>query len=237
MPYKRSYKKRRTVRRRRKFTRRRGRRNLMQRQITAGIKMKYTTVFTPRWAVGSDVAEGTISLCGGRGVSAGAYYTISNVNPDAKTTLDMDSYQQACIYGVAIKWFFAEPTSVEASPVQLSLSYSPNELLNPQLDAARMQAMSTFQTMPCNQNRSRNRYYPLSYTKKKLGIDYFTTSDFPGFGLATEDLYGGQLPAATGPSVHFKVYRNSVVETGPACRMQLTYYVRYRGTKGANDLT
>ncbi len=89
----------------------------MQRQVTAGIRMKYTTVFTPRWAVGSDVTSGTVSLCGGRGVSAGQYYTIGSVNPDAKTALDMDSYQQASIYGVAIKWFFAEPTTVEASPV------------------------------------------------------------------------------------------------------------------------
>lgn len=112
--------------------------------------MKYTTVFTPRWAVGNDVASGTVSLCGGKGVSPGTYYSITDCNPDAKTGLDMDSYQQACIYGVAIKWFFAEPTTVDASPVQLSLSYSPNELLNPQLDSARMQAMSTFQTMPCN---------------------------------------------------------------------------------------
>lgn len=151
MPYKRSYRrKRRTVRRRRKTIRRRGRRNLQQRQVLAGIRMKYTTVFTPRWAVGSDVASGTISLCGGKGVSQGTYYSITDVNPDAKTGLDMDSYQQASIYGVAVKWFFAEPTTTEASPVQLSLSYSPNELLNPQLDAPRMQAMSTFQTMPCN---------------------------------------------------------------------------------------
>jgi hypothetical protein len=56
----------------------------------------------------------------------------------------MDAYQQFAIYGVAVKWFFAEPTSVDASPVQLSLAYSPNELLNPKLDSARMQAMSTF---------------------------------------------------------------------------------------------
>lgn len=198
--------------------------------------MKYTTVFTPRWPQGSDVASGTISLCGGKGVSPGTYYSITDCNPDAKTTLDMDSYQQASIYGVAIKWFFAEPTTVEASPVQLSLSYSPNELLNPNLDAPRMQAMSTFQTMPCNQNRSRTRYYPLSYTKKKLGIDYFTATEFPNFA-GVNDLYNDQLAAGTGPSVHFKVYRNSGGVTGPSCRMQITYYVRYRGTKGANDLT
>ena len=80
--------------------------------------------------------------------------------------------------------------------------------------------MSTFQTMPCNQNRSRTRYYPLSYTKRKLGIDYFSTSEFPDFA-GINSLYGDQLPAATGPSLHFKVYRNSGVgaAVGPSCRM------------------
>ena len=82
----------RVVRRRRRTKRRRGRRNLMQRQVLAGIRMKYTTVFTPRWAVNSDVASGTISLCGGKGVSAGQYYSITDTNPDAKCTNDMDAY-------------------------------------------------------------------------------------------------------------------------------------------------
>jgi len=68
-------------------------------------------------------------------------------------------------------------------------------------------------------------------------VDYFSTSSFPDFAADDVDLYGGQLPAATGPSVHFKVYRNATTGFGPSCRMQLTYYVRYRGTKGANDLT
>lgn len=76
----------------------------------------------------------------------------------------------------------------------------------------------------------------MAYTKKKLGIDYFTTSEFVNFA-GVNDLYADQLAAGTGPSVHFKVYRNGVNDAGPACRMQVTYYVRYRGTKGANDLT
>lgn len=100
-----------------------------------------------------------------------------------------------------------------------------------------MQAMSTFQTMPCNQNRSRSRYIPLGYTKKKLGIDYASTTEFASFGLNTVALYGEQLPAQTGPSMHFKVYRNATGTAGASCRMQVTYYIRYRGTKGTNALT
>ena len=183
------------------------------------------------------MASGTISLCGGKGNSPGTYYSAFDINPDGKTAADMQLYQQANIYGVAIKWFFAEPTTTDASPVQISLSYSPNELINPQLPTERMQAQSTYQTMPCNQNRSINRYYALSYTKQKLGIDCFNTGEYNQFGVSNAQLYGGQLEASTGPSVHFKVFRNSVGTAGPSCRMQITYYIRYRGTSGVNPIT
>ncbi len=96
--------------------------------------------------------------------------------------------------------------------------------------------MSSYQTMPCNQNRSVNRYYPLAYTKKKLGIDYAPTDSFSDFANNTTNLYGGQLPAGTGPSVGYKIFRNTAGAAGPACRMQVTYYIRYRGTRGNNSL-
>ncbi len=198
--------------------------------------MKYTTVIVPRWNEASEVAEGTISLCGGKGAASGSYYSFFDVNPDGKTKSDMKSYQQFSIYGVAIKWFFAEPTTLTASPVQLSLVYSPNKLIWPQLPADRLQSLSTFQTMPCNQNHSVNRYYAMGYTKQKIGINYALTDEYNDFNSNSVNLYGGQLEAETGPSVNFKVYRNATGEAGPACRMQLTYYVRYRGTKGQNPI-
>lgn len=115
---KRTFRRKRTIRKRKRAFRRRGsRRNLMQKQVTAGIRMKYTTVFTPKWGTTDEVAQGTISLCGGKGASPGTYYSLTDVNPDSKTSNDMDAYQQFSIYGVAIKWFFAEPTSADASPV------------------------------------------------------------------------------------------------------------------------
>lgn len=79
----------------------------------------------------------------------------------------------------------------------------------------------------------------MHYTKQKLGIDNFDTSEYPSFANDSINLYNGQLEGGTGPSVHFKVYRNvgPGAGQGPSCRMQLTYYVRYRGTKGANPLT
>lgn len=201
--------------------------------------MKYTRVFVPRWIGESDVAQGTISLCAGKGSSPGTYYSIYDTNPDGKTAADMGAYQQFCIYGVAIKWIFPSTTTEVNAAVQFSCAYSPNELLNPSLTSEKMQSLSTYQTMGCSSDKSINRYYALGYTKKKLGIDYAATSEYVAFGASDEATYGGQLPAATGPSVHFKCIRGSIngAYTRDACRMQVTYYVRYRGTKGLGGIT
>lgn len=91
---------------------------------SAGIRMKYTTVFTPNFNDQQNICQGTICLAGGRGPLANppansnlGYTTLYDVNPDSKTRLDMKLYQQFCIYGVSVKFFFAEPTTVEVSPV------------------------------------------------------------------------------------------------------------------------
>lgn len=160
-----------------------------------------------------------MSLCAARGNSPGTYYTFYDVNPDSKTTLDMRKYQQACIYGVALKWVFAEPTTIDASPANLQISYSPQVIMNPKLDDAKMQSMSTYQIMPTNQNRSVNRYFPLGYTKSKLGIDYFPTDEYPEFDGNDVTTYMGQLEGGAGPSIHFKVQRNSAGDAGPSCRL------------------
>lgn len=52
-----------------------------------------------------------------------------------------------------------------------------------------MQSMSSYQTMA--PQRTITRYYPLAYTKKKLGIDYCDTDEFLKFGTSTNSTYGG----------------------------------------------
>jgi hypothetical protein len=77
----------------------------------------------------------------------------------------------------------------------------------------------------------------MGYTKKKLGIDFDTTRNYPNYRLAGgAPLYNGQLPAGQGPSMHFKVFRNAAGVVKTAARVQLTYYVKYRGTKGENPI-
>lgn len=230
--------KRKTYRRRRYF-KRSSKRNLQQKQVRAGIRMKYTRVFVPRWVANEDVVSGTISLCAGKTTSIGNCYSITDTNPDGKCIVDMGAYQQFNIYGVSIKWIFPGSQDVVSTPVQFSCAYSPNQLLNPLITPEKLQSLSTFQTMGTTNDKTINRYYSLGYTKKKLGIDYCNTSEYNNFGANSAALYGGQLPASTGPSLHFKVYRAAVDGnyTRDACRMQLTYYVRYRGTKGVTDIT
>lgn len=50
----------------RRFKKRRGsKRNPMQKLESAGVRKKYTKVFTPRWDAQANDTGGTISLCGG----------------------------------------------------------------------------------------------------------------------------------------------------------------------------
>lgn len=145
----------------------------MQRQSLAGVNMKFTRVFTPEWEQQSDTAQWTVSLLGQRGdPTNGQYYNLNDCNPDDKLAAFARDYQQFSIYGVSCKMIFPEPSSVEASPVQWSMAYSPNYNLKPNLQGDTIQSMSSFQTGPCSQNKSITRYFPLSYTKKKLAIDY-----------------------------------------------------------------
>lgn len=181
----RTFRKRTPFRRRRYFKRRRrgSKRNLMQKAESAGVLKKYTKVLTPNWEEGIDNFGFTISLCGGKKPQAlGDVVTIADINPDDQTRSDMGLYQQFCIYGAKVKCFFAEPTTVDASPVQWSCSYSPNQLIKPDLAFDRMQSMASYQTGPCSQNKSVSRYYALGYTKKKLGIDFDSCTNYVNYG-------------------------------------------------------
>lgn len=64
-----SYRKRTYKRRTKKIYRRKRRsgRNPMQKMASAGIRMKYTTVFTPLFNDQQNICQGTICLAGGRG--------------------------------------------------------------------------------------------------------------------------------------------------------------------------
>lgn len=136
------------------------------------------------------------------------------------------------------------------------MAYSPNLNIRGDISGSILQSLSSYQTGAANPQRNVERYFPLGYTSKKLGIDYANVSELvnpagdwndKGFecitplvaGESALDLYGGQLPAFTGPSLNVRIYRGgnpAQYEETKACRVQLTYYCRFRGLQGRTDL-
>lgn len=90
------------------------------------------------------------------------------------------------------------------------------------MDTDNLQSLSSYQTGATNQNRPVSKYFPMGYTKQKLGIDYTSCDELYGlvngapvvssgkFAQFNQALYGGQLPAATGPSITWRVFRSKV---------------------------
>lgn len=240
----------------------RPKRNFMQTTVSSGITMKFTTVLTPQFQQQEPTCGFSVALLGQRNNNTAnsitPCYNITSCNPDGKLQRFAADFQQFQIYGVSVKLIFANPTEPEETPVQWAMAYSPNLNIRGDIDGEILQSLSSYQTGPCNPGRSVERYFPLSYTSKKLGIDYapvselvspngaFNTIGFESITPSTPtqvnaiDLYGGQLPAFTGPSLNVRVYRSGVgvgnYEQTDGCRCQLTYYVRFRGIQARSDL-
>lgn len=210
-----------------------------QRQATTWIRKKYTKVFVMDCEGGSDVWETTVSLIGGKNSNAVAdTYTLNDVNQDSQLKTDMGLYQFFRISGVAIKMFFPMPTDVASSPVQWACAYSASDVLLPAIAPDRVQTLATYQTGSCSQTKPISRYYNTTNALRRFGIQYCSTSEFIAgdFGTST-DLYGAQLLANTGSSVNLKVYRQTAaISENTIGRLQLTYYVTYKGNKGKSSL-
>lgn len=97
-------------------------------------------------------------------------------------SIDMGQYQFFRITGVAFKLFFPEGTTPESTPVQWSLAYSANKVLNPNLTAAPLQTLATYQTSGCSARQPVKRYFRTATTLKRLGIDWCSTDEYVQFG-------------------------------------------------------
>lgn len=163
--------------------RRRPRQNRMQRAAFSVVKKKYTFVTPLRVAPGDDQVSGVISHIGGRN-STNPVDTIqlNQVDPDTMASIDMGQYQFFRITGVAFKLFFPEGTTPESTPVQWSLAYSANKVLNPNLTAAPLQTLATYQTSGCSARQPVKRYFRTATTLKRLGIDWCSTDEYVQFG-------------------------------------------------------
>lgn len=155
-------------------------------------------------------------------------------------TNDMDAYQYFRITGMAFKIFFPEGTTPEATPVQWSMGYSNNLVIDPALPPSRLQTLASYQTSSCSAKAPISRYFRLIKAQKRLGIEWCNTSEFTSFSANPPvPLYNGQLAVNSGASTNIKVFRPStaVSTKNQIGRIQVTYYVQYKGPKGTNTLT
>lgn len=163
------------------------------------IRKRYTKVYTMKCEGGSNEWGQTISLIGGKNTTVAAdTITLGDISQDNQLRTDMTLYQFFRIRGVAVKMFFPMPTDVDSSPVQWANGYSMSEIINPNVDTDKLQTLATYQTGPCNQNKSINRYYNTAAAYRRFGIQYCNTKEFTDGNFtstaAGNTLYQGALP-------------------------------------------
>ncbi len=96
--------------------------------------------------------------------------------------------------------------------------------------------MATYQTGPCDSSKAVTRYFNTAATYRRFGIQYCSTDEYVDFNTSSA-LYGGALPADQGSSLNIKVFRNGTDTAQKICRVEVVYYVTYKGNKGASSLT
>lgn len=118
------------------------------------------------------------------------------------------------------------------------MAYSPTVPINPTVAPGVLQSVANFNTSSCSARTPVKRYFKTASTLRRLGIDWCSTTEYGNFGTPGTSLYGGQLPPQNGSSTSFRVYRSQQASANQAevGRIQLTYYVQYKGTKGINPL-
>lgn len=120
------------------------------------------------------------------------------------------------------------------------MGYSSNQIIKPSINFGRLQTLQNYMTSSCSATKPISRYFKTGGSLARLGIDWINTEEFANFDLNPPvELYGQQLPVDAGSSTNLKLYRSSAASTQPAeiGRLQLTYYIMYKGAKGQGSLT
>jgi len=122
------------------------------------------------------------------------------------------------------------------------MAYSATDIVYPQITSSRMQTLATYQTSSCSATTPIARYYRTGTALARQGVEWFDTIEYTNGDWDASppvSLYNQQLPPDAGSSTHIKVFRPST-DTGVAAtlaRLQVTYYVTYKGTKGLGPIT
>jgi len=79
-------------------------------------------------------------------------------NENLSSTFEL--YQQFKIVGVAVKVFWAQPTTLAITPFQWQTCYSQNQIINPLTTPQTAQTLTNFQTGACWAGRPWSKYFP-----------------------------------------------------------------------------
>ena len=211
----------------------------MQNRSLTYVRKRYCKTFTLEVAPTKDRAFVTLSHIGAKNLSdPGNTLSLTDVDQDQQLTADMDLYQFAKITGIAWKLIFPPPTTPEATPVEWSCGYSNNSVIFPEIDPARLQTLAAYQTGGCDPTKSVSRYFRTTQALLRQGVEWFDTLEYPQFGT-NGGTYNDQLLANSGSSTQINVYRSAAAVTTKQqlARLEVIYYVTYKGTKGQNSIT
>lgn len=153
---------------------------------------------------------------------------------------DMTLHQYFKITGVGYKMIFPPPTDVTNTPVQWTCTYSASKIITPNLQPERLQTLATYQTGGCDPTKPISRYFKTWKAIKRMGIDWAECRNYAQLDSNPPvTTYNGQLPVDQGSSSHIRVYRKrpAAAATGQIGRLEVTYYVMYKGQKGTNSIT
>lgn len=137
------------------------------------------------------------------------------------------NYEEFTITGCRIKYLQTETTGSDRLWYQ-QIWMDPNSRWNPtnENDTILINNRSNMQTIPLTQNHTWTRYFSLDKLKKRLGISWSKAGSVPDYS------YYGQLDGQTNPSFNVRsVFSNDLTPSQEYGAVEITWYYAFRGFK------
>lgn len=195
---------------------------------------KYTRIYTLSLGNNEKDASLTISHFGGQGAAdSNRVVCLTENNVFSNLAMDAARYTSACITGVSYKILMPTQTGdADYAVSHWSLAYSPSEIIEPGVAGEALQTLTGYQSG--NSTGPISRYFNTARARKAQGVDWMPSGETVSMSDPNKTLYNGQLPAGKGACSHIRISRLRASEATPDpwVRVQVTYYVKWRGEKG-----
>lgn len=186
--------------------------------------------------------SGTVSIFAGKNASfPDGTSTIGDLNSDDVLRNYMRLYTHFKVTGCQVKLIFNHTGNFDIRPIAVSTCYSDNTIIHPNLDFEKLNAMDTARHYGTDQVLT--KFYGTEAALKKLGIEWCGTEEWltDKFRGVAQKTYGDQLPIDRGASMHFRVNRPNLKDDASlprahTCRLVITWFMKFRGRKGATDI-